>query len=88
MINCVPPQIAPQDLDDPSMLQGGKPVRQVNAAEKRTASELENVWILFFSKIKSWIMQRAPLQVTGATSGVLQMVDAQLFSTLLMYAVA
>lgn len=24
------------------MIQGGKPVRQVNAAEKRTASELEN----------------------------------------------
>lgn len=67
---------------------GGKPVRQVNAAEKRTTSELENVWILFSLKIKSWIMQRAPLQVTGATSGVLQMVDAQLFSTLLMYAVA
>ena len=29
---------------------GGKPVRQVNAAEKRTTSELENVWILFFSQ--------------------------------------
>lgn len=70
------------------MIQGGKPVRQVNAAEKRTASELENVWILFFSKIKSWIMQRAPLQVTGATSGALQRVDVQLSSTLLTYAVA
>lgn len=67
---------------------GGKPVRQVNAAEKRTTSELENVWILFFSKIKSWIMQRAPLQVTGATSGALQRVDVQLSSTLLTYAVA
>lgn len=66
---------------------GGKPVRQVNAAEKRTTSELENVWILFFSKIKSWIMQRAPLRVTGATSGALQGVDVQLFSTLLTYAV-
>ncbi len=70
------------------MIQGGKPVRQVNAAEKRTASELENVWILFFLKIKSWIMQRAPLQVTGATSGALQRVDVQLSSTLLTYAVA
>ena len=70
------------------MIQGGKPVRQVNAAEKRTASELENVWILFFSKIKSWIMQRAPLQVTGATSGALQRVDVQLSSTLLTYDVA
>ena len=70
------------------MIQGGKPVRQVNAAEKRTASELENVWILFFSKIKSWIMQRAPLQVTGATSGALQRGDVQLSSTLLTYAVA
>lgn len=29
---------------------GGKPVRQANAAEKRTASELKNVWILFSSK--------------------------------------
>lgn len=65
----------------------GKPVRQVNAAEKRTASELENVWILFSLKIKSWIMQRAPLRVTGATSGALQGVDVQLFSTLLTYAV-
>lgn len=67
---------------------GGKPVRQVNAAEKRTTSELENVWILFSLKIKSWIMQRAPLQVTGATSGALQRVDVQLSSTLLTYAVA
>lgn len=66
---------------------GGKPVRQVNAAEKRTTSELENVWILFSLKIKSWIMQRAPLRVTGATSGALQGVDVQLFSTLLTYAV-
>ena len=65
----------------------GKPVRQAKAAEKRTASELENVWILFSSKIKSWIMQRAPLRVTGATSGALQRVDVQLFSTLLTYAV-
>lgn len=67
---------------------GDKPVRQANAAEKRTASELENVWILFFSKIKSWTMQRAPLRVTGATSGVWQRVDPQWFAPLLTYAEA
>ena len=48
---------------------GGKPVRQVNAAEKRTASELENVWILFFSKTASLITPKARFRVTGATSG-------------------
>lgn len=48
---------------------GGKPVRQVNAAEKRTTSELENVWILFFSRTGSWITPKALLRVTGETSG-------------------
>lgn len=66
----------------------GKPVRQAKAAEKRTASELENVWILFSLKIKSWTMQRAPLRVTGATSGVWQRVDPQWFAPLLTYAEA
>ena len=70
------------------MIQGGKPVRQVNAAEKRTTSELENVWILFSLKIKSWTMQRAPLRVTGATSGVWQRVDPQWFAPLFTYAEA
>lgn len=49
----------------------GKPVRQVNAAEKRTASELENVWILFFSRTGLSITPKVRLQVIGVMYGAL-----------------
>lgn len=49
---------------------GDKPVRQANAAEKRTASELENVWILFFSRIGLLTMPKVLLREAGVMSGV------------------
>ena len=49
---------------------GGKPVRQVNAAEKRTTSELENVWILFFSRTGLLTMPKVLLREAGVMSGV------------------